>query len=55
MTFIPGGGEIVGADGKKVGGSKLGDGVKGLPGMDSGGKIDGSAQEASRRSVCRKG
>ena len=46
-SLIPGGGEIIGADGKKVGGSKLGDGVRGLPGMDSPGKIDGSSEDPS--------
>ena len=54
-SLMPDGGEIVGADGKKVGGSKLGDDVKGLPGMDSGGKIDGSSEDPSGDQFAGKG
>ncbi len=46
-SLMPDGGEIVGADGKKVGGSKYRDDLKGIPGMDSGGKIDGSSEDPS--------
>ena len=54
-SLFPDGGEIVGADGKKVGGSKLGDDVKGLPGMDSGRKIDGSSEDPSGDQFAGKG
>ena len=54
-SLFPGEGEIVGADGKKVGGSKLGDDVKGIPGMDSGGKIDDSSEDPSGDQFAGKG
>jgi len=54
-SFIPGGGEVVGPDGKKAQGSKYGDGVSGLPGMDSGGKIDGSSEDPSGDQFAGKG
>ncbi len=46
-SLMPDGGEIIGADGKKVGGSKFGNELIGMPGMDSGGKIDFSAEDPS--------
>jgi len=54
-SLMPGESEIVGADGKKIGGSKFGDGLKGIPGMGSGGKIDGSSEDPSGDQFAGKG
>jgi hypothetical protein len=54
-SLMPGDGRLTGPDGKKAQGSKYGDGVRGLPGMDSGGKIDGSAEDPSGDQFAGKG
>jgi len=54
-SLMPDGGEILGADGKKFGGSKYGDDVSGIPEMDSGGKIDGSSEDPSGDQFAGKG
>ncbi len=48
-------GKLTGPDGKESKDSKLGDGLGGMPGMDSRGKIDGSSEDPSGDQFAGKG
>ena len=48
-------GKLTGPDGKESKDSKFGEGLGGIPGMDSGGKIDGSSEDPSGDQFAGKG